>query len=319
MTTTRAQENLNNAATIPNSNIAPELAIPSKKTKKTKKTSVQRLNEDLAAEAAGPPLKLTRTECILEDSGISIPAKSAEIVPASIINAEDATSPVKSPSELPPPENTIGHSESDSGCISTSPEETPSELQPPEITANYSTFGSDSGSEFDDDAGSIYTDESEDMVTPHKVADGKRPRSDSAISPSVSHHAKSGQLSVAHSSATSGSVTCEPSPTSLQSDLSVIEDDLQGSSKVIGEFSHGRTILYNMADKDNEMEVDFATPQPICGKVLLYLDCSVDASPHTSMNQDVQSKLAPVLEKLSGCHSPVASKLLYYIIGFVSF
>ncbi|TFK32532.1 hypothetical protein BDQ12DRAFT_616898 [Crucibulum laeve] len=31
------------------------------------------------------------------------------------------------------------------------------------------------------------------MVTPHKVADGKCPRSNSSISPSASHHAKSGQ------------------------------------------------------------------------------------------------------------------------------
>ncbi|TFK36765.1 hypothetical protein BDQ12DRAFT_667633 [Crucibulum laeve] len=31
-----------------------------------------------------------------------------------------------------------------------------------------------------------------------------------------------------------------------------------------------------------------------------------DATPHISMLQDMQSKLAPVLEKLSGCYSPVA-------------
>ncbi|TFK31940.1 hypothetical protein BDQ12DRAFT_671485 [Crucibulum laeve] len=180
MTTTRAQENLNNAATIPNSNIAPELAIPSKKTKKTNTEhiledggiSIAPPQRDQSATATIPPPPACQISgCICQSDIAQIPAKSAEIVPDSIINTEDATSPVKSPSELPPPENTIGHSESDSGCNSTSPEETP-ELQPPEITANYSAFGSDS-------------DESEDMATPHKVADGKHPRSDSAISPSL--------------------------------------------------------------------------------------------------------------------------------------
>ncbi|TFK31694.1 hypothetical protein BDQ12DRAFT_671670 [Crucibulum laeve] len=342
MPTTRAQENVNNAVIIPNSSTAPAPVIPAKTTKKTKKTSVQRLNEDIAAEAADQPLKLTHTEQILEDSGISVAppqrdwSATATIPPqpahqisghvhqsdiaqmsaksAEIISTDDIASPVESSSELPPsakspsvllpPEITVGHSNSDSGSDPASPQETPSELPSPEITANDSAFGSESGSEFNSNTGSIYSDESENMVTPHKVADGKCPRSNSSISPSASCHAKSGRLSVAHSSATSESVTCEHSPTSLQSDPPVIEDELQGSSKVTGGFSHGRTVLYNMADKDNEMEVDFAAPQPIH-----------DASPHTSMNQDIQSKLGPILEKLSGHYSPVAKSNPYIFIN----
>ncbi|TFK31788.1 hypothetical protein BDQ12DRAFT_729252 [Crucibulum laeve] len=229
-------------------------------------------------------------------------AKSAEIY-----STDDIASPVKSSSELPPsakspsellpPEITVGHSNSDSGSDLASPEETPSELPSPEIAANHSAFGSESGSEFDSNAGSIYSDGSENMATPHKVADGKHPRSNSSI--------------IAHSSATSESVTLEPSPVSLQSDPPVIEDELQGSSKVTGGFYCGHTVLYNMADKDNEMEIDFATTQPIHSKVLLYLDRNPDSSPHTSMNQDIQSKLGPILEKLSGHYSPVAKSNPY--------
>ncbi|TFK38983.1 hypothetical protein BDQ12DRAFT_665768 [Crucibulum laeve] len=345
MPTTRAQENVSNAVTIPNSSIAPASVIPVKITKKTKKTSVQHLNEDLAAEAADPPLKVTHTEHVLEDSGISvappqkdqsatatipppparqisgcvhqsdiahISAKSAEIIPtdniASPVKSSSELLPsVKSSSELLPSEITVGYFNSGSGSDSGSPEEIPSELLSPEITGNHFAFGSESGSEFDN--------KSENMLTPHKVADGKRPRSNSSISPSASHHAKSGWLSVAHSSATSESVTYEPTPASLQSDPPVIEDELQGSSKVTGGFSCGCTVLYNMADKDNEMEIDFATPQPICGKVLFYLDRSPDAIPHTSMHQDIQSKLGPILEKLSGHYSSVAKSNPYIFVN----
>ncbi|TFK36564.1 hypothetical protein BDQ12DRAFT_667709 [Crucibulum laeve] len=59
-----------------------------------------------------------------------------------------------------------------------------------------------------------------------------------------------------------------------------------------------------MADKDNEMEIDFATPQPIH-----------DASPHTSMHQDIQSKLGPILEKLSGHYSPLAKSNPYIFVN----
>ncbi|TFK31753.1 hypothetical protein BDQ12DRAFT_729283, partial [Crucibulum laeve] len=191
MPTTRAQENVSNAVTIPNSSTAPAAVIPVKTTKKTKKTSVQHLNKDLAAEAADPPLKLTCTEHVLEDTTIPPPpacqisgrvcqsdiaqisAKSAEIIPtdniASPVKSSSELLPsAKSPSELLPPEITVGHSNSGSGSDSGSPEKTPSELPSPEITGNHSAFGSESGSEFDSNAGSIYSDESENMITPHK-------------------------------------------------------------------------------------------------------------------------------------------------------
>ncbi|TFK32971.1 hypothetical protein BDQ12DRAFT_728172 [Crucibulum laeve] len=335
--TTSIDKNLKATAAL-KSNTAPEPAIVPKKTKKTKKTSVQHLNEDLVAEAAGPPLKLTRTEHILEKSGVTVappqrdqsatatippppvcqvsshvhqsdiaqmPAETilAKIIPASIIGTGDTASPEKSSSELLDPKETIDHFSS--GSDFTSSQQSSSELQP-EITADYSGSGSGSGSKFDINSDSTSSNEGEDMVTPHKVADGKHPRPISPISPSVSHHTKSGQLSVAHSSATSESATHEPSPASPESELPVIEDDLQGSSKVTGGFAHGHTALFNMADKDDEMEIDFATPQPIQGRVLLYLDHTTDAIPHTTMTQDVQSKLAPILEQLSGCYSPVA-------------
>ncbi|TFK31251.1 hypothetical protein BDQ12DRAFT_672010 [Crucibulum laeve] len=273
MPTTRAQENLSNAATVPNSNAipdpAPEPIIPSKKTKKTKKTSVQHLKEDLTAEAAGPPAKLTCTEHILEESES----------PPELLLLQDL---LEFPPELPPPEITVNHSDSDSdsGSGSISPKEFLSELPPLKSTANHSASGSDSGSEFEVNVGST-SDESENMITPHKIADGKHPRPNSPISPSISKNIKSG-LSVAHSSASSATSecpTCESSSASFQSELPAIEDDLQ---------------VYNMADKYNEMDIDFATPQPV---------------------HDVQSKLAPVLEKLSGHYSPVAKSSPYIFVN----
>ncbi|TFK41731.1 hypothetical protein BDQ12DRAFT_720553 [Crucibulum laeve] len=310
MPTTRAQENISNAATVPNSNVipdpAPEPVIPSKKTKKN-----QHLKEDLTAEAAGPPAKLTCTEHILEESEFSpkLPPSETTINHFDSDSGSGSIFPEEFPPELPPPEINVNHSDSDSdsGSGSISPKEFLSELPPLKTTANHSASGSDSGSEFEDNVGSTPSDESENIITPHKIADGKCPRPNIPISPSISRNMKSGQLSVAHSSVSSAMSecpTCESSSANFQSELPAIEDDLQGSSRITGGFSCGCTIVYNMADKDNEMDIDFATPQPVH-----------DAIPHLSMHQDVQSKLAPVLEKLSGCYTPVAKSNPYIFVN----
>ena len=85
-------------------------------------------------------------------------------------------------------------------------------------------------------------------ATPHKQLGAKHTKAPSDGDSSISRHGKHGRQSTSHSTATSDS---RPETSPSPSESSVREEDLQGSSKVSGGFSHGKAVgnVFNMGDK----------------------------------------------------------------------
>ena len=69
----------------------------------------------------------------------------------------------------------------------------------------------------------------------------------------------------------------------------------------------------------DQMNIDLpVAPQPIHGKVQLFVDCAKESSPLMVMTQVVQPQLAPILSSLSGRYSPLRS-MLFSLCDIVCF
>ncbi|KAG6824605.1 hypothetical protein H0H92_006367 [Tricholoma furcatifolium] len=298
-------------------------AKPRSKQPQDKKSSVDRLHEDIAAEAAGPPKKLTRTEHKLERSKTSI-APPAHVHGAGATIPPHSTRVVSSRMRADSnSENEGKNAKKDSGGK--------------ESTTDASKEDDVSASELSEDI----TLELKDTVTPGKIGmqDNERtPRQEilkrarglstvdsgeikkisrltfehdsasSARSASVS-----GTENLEHDSANSapsisvsdGENVPSKSPSLYDSDeYATSSSGLQGASRITGGFSRGRAAgnILNIGDMNSSID-EITSDKPIEGRVFLYKNSSKERSSALSINTSIKNKLGEVLKELAVLYS----------------
>ncbi|TDL17111.1 hypothetical protein BD410DRAFT_843913 [Rickenella mellea] len=264
---------------------------------KLKKSSVQRAAEDQAAEEAGTPEKLTRTERALKESGVLVaPPPRARLPTATIpppppakaikrirddgsqggqtsMKIAEANEDKRLSSATKPADADQNIRQEENMKVSTVENVSPN-IQPeagdvdiPELNIQPATQESISRGSDHMDLDSTNLSASEVYGSKSNV---KRSRSNSADS-NVSHASK----------------------------ISRGSSDLQGASRVEGGFSRGRALgnVMNLADMRDNSE-SFDVKPDIMGKVLIYDVRDINVAPYTMVKTTVTSTFRPILERI---------------------